>query len=94
MAQVVARVKERVDLSLIQVRAYPRIAFQEGGEVRVHLPRRSGVFLHNGVGILPRESVVDERQEHRLAKDETASLLDIPCHILGVDAEIRHDAGE
>ena len=50
--------------------------------------------LHDAIGVVARQSRVDEREQQPLAEVETAAFLEVPTHLLGTDDEALDEPGE
>src|SRR5690242_3544204 len=91
MTRVRAEVEDVVE---VDARRDLVVAAHELAEVELFVPRAHRVALHEAIGVVARETGLDEREEDALAEEERVRRLEVPQHPLLAHDEPFHEPGE
>ena len=93
VGEVVVEVEQGLELRGLERLGDVGIGLQERQELALAFPYRHGVALHEAVGVLARDALLGEGEQHALGVDEAAEAVEVPAHVLGVDDELLDHAG-
>ena len=93
MAEIALEIENRLNLRRGQVLADFGVGLDPLGEFAPCLPDLHGRALHQPVGRVPGQALVDQGQEQRLGEDQAPGQPKIGGHVLRVDLEIFEEPG-
>ena len=82
------------ELRLAQVLAHVLVGLEQPSRKSLAAPDLHGVALHQPIGVLARDALLRERDQHALRMHEPAQPVEVLAHVLGIDHELVDDAGE
>ena len=94
VAEIAVEIENRLNLRRGQVLADLGVGLDPLGEFAPFFPDLHGRALHQPVGRVPGQPLVDQGQQQRLGEDQAPGQLEIGGHVLRVDLEVFEEPGE
>src|SRR5215469_13208276 len=94
LLEMISEVEVGFKLLLTQMFAHVLVGREQRQKVAIAGPDLHGIALHQPVGLLARDALLGQRQQHALRMHEPTEAVEIPLHRVRIDHELVDDAGE
>ena len=92
--EVIAEVEQRLEFGGAQRLGDVLVGLQQRQELALAAPHRHGVALHQRIGVLARNALLRQRQQHALRMDEAAEPVEVLAHGVGIDEQLVDHVGQ
>src|SRR5688572_18501206 len=86
--EMVLEIEQPIELRRAEPARNFGIGFEQILEPPFAAPRAHGARLHETIGILARDALLREREQHATAVNQTARMIEIGAHAVGIDDEL------